>query len=69
MATIINNPGSESSAGGGFAFGIGLLILAAIILAFIFFGLPMLQNGGGTQVTIPDSIDVNVGTGGQGATQ
>lgn len=65
MATIVNNPPAQQpvqreSNGNGFLLGVILLILAAI--AFFYYGLPYVSNniGGGTQVAVPEQIDVNV---------
>lgn len=63
MATIVNNPSTDSGSGaGGWAIAIVLVVIVALALLF---GLPALRNaGGGTQVNIPDSIDLNVNGGG-----
>lgn len=66
MATVINNPSTDSSssgAGWGLAIVIGLIVILALL-----FGIPALSNlgGGGPAVSVPESIDVNVGAGGAG---
>ena len=66
MATVINNPSHapSSSEGASAAVIIGITHVVLIVLAFIVYGLPALRNqsdtGSGTNVNIPDQIDVNV---------
>ena len=60
MATVINNPSSDSSSAAGWGIAVVVLVLAVI------FGLPMLRNAGGPAISVPESIDVNVGGGGAG---
>lgn len=64
---VINNaaPATDNSSGMGFLMGV-ILLIAFIFFAF-YFGLPVLQNslngagaGGGTQINVPDKMDVNV---------
>ncbi len=64
MATIVNNPPSERR-GNGSGFLIGVILLIIFTVLFFYYGLPALQNvgnSGGTEVTIPDEVDVNVNT-------
>ena len=63
MATVINNPSSDSSSAAGW--GIAVVVIVLLVLAVIF-GLPMLRNAGGPAISVPESIDVNVGGGGAG---
>lgn len=65
MATVINNPSSDSSSGAGW--GLAVIIALIVILALLF-GIPALRNmgGGAPAVSVPESIDVNVGGGGAG---
>jgi len=66
MATVINNPSSDSSSGAGW--GLAVIIGLIVILALLF-GIPALSNlggGGAPAVSVPESIDVNVGGGGAG---
>jgi len=60
MATVINNPNADSTAGGWSVAVIVLAIIVLGVLAFFAFGRGSL-SGGGTQVNIPA---VNLGTGG-----
>ena len=67
MATIVNNPpaNTSDSSGGGMGFLLGVIILVLFVLALIYMGLPYLRSGfGGTQVNVPDKVDVNVQGGG-----
>lgn len=63
MATVINNPSSDagsSSAGWGVA-----VVLVVLVALALLFGIPALRNaGGGTTVSVPEAIDVNVNPGG-----
>ncbi len=63
MATIVNNPPqNEKDSGGGFF--VGMILVVLFIILFIFYGLPLLQRGGqqsgGTNIQVPEQIDVNV---------
>lgn len=66
MATVINNPSTEST-GSGTSMVVGLVL--AIIVAFLFFayGLPALRNSGSTgsetNINVPDDINVDVNKG------
>ncbi len=63
MATVINNPSSDSSSGAGWAIAI---VVAIIVILALLFGIPALRGTGGPAVSVPESIDVNVGGGGAG---
>lgn len=66
MATIVNNPPANTDTSGGNGFLVGIILLIAFVVLFIFYGLPLLNNsaGGGQsaapQVNVPGKIDVNV---------
>ncbi len=69
MATVINNPPAQQSAqqpvesnGNGSGFLVGIILLILFVLALIYYGLPYLNAGmnAGTQVNVPDKVDVNV---------
>jgi hypothetical protein len=51
--------------GSGAGWAVAAVVVIALVL-FLIFGLPALRNvdTGGTNVNIPDQIDVNVGGGG-----
>lgn len=61
MATIVNNPGSGDSGAGA----AGWIVAATVLVAVILIGLFVWPGMGSrtTQVSIPDTIDVNVGGG------
>jgi hypothetical protein len=80
MATHINNnPGSTrevrevhhehgESGGGGMGFLLGVIVLVVFAALFLVYGLPYIQNsmrGGGTNINIPDKINIDVNRGGQ----
>lgn len=63
MATVVNNPPANTDRGGGNGFLLGIILLIVFVILFIYYGLPLLSNAGGaagTQVNIPDKVDVNV---------
>ena len=62
MATVINNPSSDSSSSGA-GWGIAVVLAIVIILALLF-GIPALTGSGSPAVSVPESIDVNVGGAG-----
>lgn len=68
MATIINTPPSGSPENSGNVLGNLVAVLTLLILGVLFFvyGLPALRSaaGGGTNVNVPDQIDVNLNTPG-----
>lgn len=71
MATIVNNPAPSNtgdSSGGGMGFLLGVIVLVLFIAVLLYVGLPYLRSGfgGGTQVNIPDKVNVNVQGGGSG---
>lgn len=60
MATIVNNPPADTNSSGGMGFLLGIIALIIFAVLFFMYGLPMVSNLGGTQVNVPDKIDVNV---------
>lgn len=67
MATVVNNPApSSDSSGSGMGFLLGIIILILFVIGLLYLGLPHLRSGfgGGTQINIPDKVDVNVQGGG-----
>lgn len=70
MATVINNPDTSSAESNS---GVGIIVgvVLAIVILFLFFSyaLPAMRgNNGGTNVNIPEKVDVNV-NGSTGQTQ
>lgn len=62
MATIVNNPPSQSG-GNGMGFLLGIIVLIVFVIALIWFGLPMINRATQSQspqINVPDQIDVNV---------
>jgi hypothetical protein len=64
MATIVNTPAQTSDTGNGTGFLLGVILLLAFIVLFLFYGLPLLTQSlssvSGPQVNVPGKIDVNV---------
>jgi hypothetical protein len=63
MATVINNPdsgGTRESSGMGLI--IGVIVAVIIVFLFIVYGLPGIRgrSTGGTNVNVPDKINVDV---------
>ena len=62
MATIINNPDSGGNdGGGGMGMVIGIIVLVIVLIIFFVYGLPALRgSNSGTNVSVPDKIEVDV---------
>lgn len=77
MATVVNNPptSTSSDAGGGMGMVVGVVLVLVIVLLLLFFGLPALRGGDGgtetggtgTEINVPEQIDLNVQGGGGAA--
>lgn len=60
MATIVNNPPADNSSG---PMGMIVVLVVLIVLGYLGFvyGLPALREmQGGTQINVPEKIDVNI---------
>lgn len=64
MATVVNNPAPQENTGSGMGMLFGAIIFLVVLVLFFVYGLPALRNagsgGGGTQISVPEQIDVNV---------
>ena len=62
MTTIVNTPQPANTSGGPVMIIIALIVVLAIVYLGFVYGLPALRNmkSGGTQINVPDTIDVNV---------
>lgn len=64
--TVINNAPSpapvQESSGNGMGFLLGVILLIVFVFLLIYYGLPAIRNSfsSGTQINIPDKVDVNV---------
>lgn len=61
MAVIVNTPATERSSDSGVGFLVGIVLLVLLAFALFYYGLPLMRNAGsgGTNINIPDRIDVN----------
>ena len=61
MATTVVNPAPNGGSGNGMGFLVGIIVLIVFAVIFFVYGIPYIQQGfGGTQVNVPDTIEVNV---------
>lgn len=63
MATVINNPGATTDHSSGIGFFAGVVLLILFVVALLYYGLPALQRSfsfGGTQINVPDRVQVDV---------
>mgnify|MGYP001583541259 CR=1 FL=1 len=61
MTTIVNTPTNGESNNGFPVMAAMFIMLAVLLIAFIYFGLPILRRATAQpQITVPDKIDVNV---------
>ena len=58
--TVVNNVPPANNGNNGMGFLLGIIVLAAFFLFVFYYGLPYLHGGMGTQLNIPNKIDVNV---------
>lgn len=58
---VVHHVDSESN-NSGMGFFLGIIILVVFLVLIIFYGFPYLRNisSGGTQINVPDKINVNV---------
>lgn len=62
MTTVINTPQPTNDSSNNMGMIVGLVVLIVFGFLFFIYGLPALRNirFGGTEVNIPDKIDVNI---------
>ncbi len=63
MATVINNPGPTTDHSSGFGFFAGIVLLIVFMVALLYYGLPALRRNlsfGGTEINVPERIQVDV---------
>ncbi|MBX4189856.1 hypothetical protein KW791_00980 [Candidatus Parcubacteria bacterium] len=58
MPTVINNPPTRDDGNAAGAIVTGVVIIVLVVL-FLVYGLPRIRGTGGSQVNIPDTINVN----------
>jgi hypothetical protein len=58
MPTVINNPSTES--GSGFGVVVSVVVILIVAILFFMYALPALRDRGGTQVNVPDRIQIDV---------
>lgn len=59
MATVVNNPGTNSDSAGASGMLIGVVLVIAVLLLFWIFGLPYF-SGNGASNTQPTTIENNM---------
>ena len=64
MATVVNNPSGEQTSSLGLLLGVIVAIIA--LFAIFFYGIPALRSGAGTNINVPDKVDLNVNQGANG---
>lgn len=62
---VINNAAPASDSNSGIGFLMGVIFLIAFFVFLLYFGLPFIRNsfsggGSGTQINVPDKVDVNI---------
>lgn len=62
MAEVEHPEHVHHDSGMGIGLIIGLIVLLIVVFLLFYYGLPYLR-GGGTQVNVPDKVDVNVQPG------
>jgi hypothetical protein len=60
MATIVNAPPSETTSNSALGLVLAMIILLVLAILFFVYGLPYFRNTSGTQINVPDKLDVNV---------
>jgi multidrug efflux pump subunit AcrA (membrane-fusion protein) len=62
MTTVVNNPAPSNDSGNNMGMIVGLVVILVLGYLFIMYGIPALSQmkTGGTQITVPSKIDVNV---------
>ena len=62
MTTIVNSPQPANNSGGPIAIIVALIVLLVLLYLGFVYGLPALRQmkSGGTQINVPDQIDINV---------
>jgi len=58
MATVINNPPGNDSGGAAGTIVTGIVVIVVVVLFFVY-GLPRIRGNQGTQINIPDKININ----------
>ena len=59
MSTIINNPGGgETETGIGIGMVLGILVVLAVVILFVFYGIPALRNNTAKDTTTTIKIEV-----------
>lgn len=66
MAVVVNTPTTERQTDSGAGFLVGIILLVLLAFALFYYGLPALRNasqGSGTNINVPDRINVDVNQG------
>lgn len=63
MTTIVNTPAPSESSGNATGAIMAIVVLAVLAFLFLYFGLPALNRlSSPTNITVPESVDINVNT-------
>lgn len=63
MADVVHEHTTDSSNNSGMGFFMGMVLIVVVLLLIFYFGLPYLRNAAsnsGSQINVPDKIDVNI---------
>jgi hypothetical protein len=67
MPTVINNPSTET--GSGFGAVVSVVVILVVAILFFMYALPAIRSGnGGTQINVPDKIQIQGGGDNGGST-
>lgn len=65
MPTVINNPSTtpsvERDTGSGFGAVVSVVVILIVAILFFMYALPALRNDQGTQINVPDRIQIDGG--------
>ena len=67
MPTVINNPSTPSTeTGSGFGAVVSVIVILIVAILFFMYALPNIRGRSGTQINVPDKIQIDNGGGQNG---